>query len=118
MVLCIIALPVFAILGIFSLKYRKLANDSLECIFKTATFKKCESGLDDRIKSSISGIFMRFSPKAAGAVYKNYKIISWIILAVFIWSIYGASAGIYNYIQYGNCNGPSDTGFCLLDPTG
>ena len=118
MVLCIIALPIFAILGIFSVKYRKLTADALECLFRTATLRKCRSGLDDRIKSSLTGRVMKFSPKSAGIVYRHYKLISWIILIIFAASLYGSALGIYNYYEYGNCNGPADTGFCPLDPLG
>ena len=66
----------------------------------------------------MAGSIFKFSPKAAGCILRNYKIISWVILALFIWSTYSSSVGIYNYVQYGNCNGYSDVGFCLLDPTG
>lgn len=118
MVLCLLALPIFAILGIFSIKYRKLTLDALECLFKTITLKKCESGLDDRIKSGVTGTILKYSPKTAKIVYRNYKIFSWIILILFLWSFYVSSVGIYNYINYGNCNGPESTGFCLFDPTG
>ena len=118
MVLCLIALPIFAILGIFSVKYQKLSKDALECLFKTVALRKCRSGLDDRIKASITGKALKLHPKAAGFVYNHYKAISWIILAVFIWSIYASSVGVYNYYYYGNCNGPEETGFCVLDPTG
>jgi protein-disulfide isomerase len=118
MVLCLLALPVFAILGIFSLKYRKLTKDALECLFKTVTLRKCESGLDDRIRSSISGIFLKFSPSLSRFFYRYYKIISFLILALFIWSMVVSGIGVYNYIQYGNCNGPSSVGFCIFDPTG
>jgi len=58
--LCWIALPIFAVLGIFSAKYRKLTIESLECLFKTATFQKCKSGLDDRIKSQITGKLLKY----------------------------------------------------------
>ncbi len=118
MVLCLIALPVFAILGIFSLKYRKLAGESLDCMFRTVTFRKCRSGLDDRIKSRITGKMMKHSPRAAKFTYRNYKFLSWIVLVLFIWSAYESGIGTYNYVQYGNCNGPESTGFCMLDPTG
>jgi hypothetical protein len=118
MVLCWIALPVFAILGIFSAKYRKLTAESLECLFKTATFRKCSSGLDDRIKSQITGKLLKFSPHSARFFYKHYKIISLILLVVFVWATYASAVGIYNYAQYGNCNGPDSDAFCILDPTG
>ncbi len=117
MVLCIIALPIFAVLSIFSVKYRRLTLDALDCLFRIATLRKCRSGLDDRIKSELTGRVLRFSPKAAGVVYKNYKIISWIVLIIFLWSIYGVSVSTYNYVKYGNCNGPENTGFCVFEPS-
>lgn len=118
MVLCLIALPIFAVLGIFSLHYRKLAKESLDCLFKTVTLRKCRSGLDDRIKSQVSGKLLKRSPRAAKVFYNHYKIITFLILVLFIWSAYESSIGVYNYVQYGNCNGPESTGFCMLDPTG
>jgi len=118
MVLCLLALPVFAILGIFSLKYRKLAWDSFHCIFHTVTFRKCESGLDDRIKSGISGMLLKYSPWGAGVVYRNYQIFSWIVIILLCWSAYTSYIGIDNYVKYGNCNGPESTNFCVFDPTG
>lgn len=118
MVLCLVALPIFAILGLFSLKYRKLTLDALECLFKTVTLRKCKSGLDDRIKSSVTGTILKLSPGIAKLIYKNYKIISWLILILFLWSIYSGGVGLYNYVNYGNCNGPESTGFCMYDPTG
>lgn len=118
MVLCLLALPIFAFLGLFSLKYRKLSKDALQCLFRTVTLRKCESGLDDRIKAQITGKLLKFSPKTAGFFYKNYKLLSWLILMLFLWSLYQSSIGIYNYSQYGNCNGPEDVGFCIFDPTG
>jgi thioredoxin family protein len=118
MVLCLIALPIFMIIGIFSIKYRKLSKDAFECLFKTVTLKKCKNGLDDRIKSRITGTILKHSPKLAKLVYKYYKILSWIILIIFIWSAYEGSIGVYNYINYGNCNGPESVGFCMLDPLG
>jgi len=118
MVLCWIALPIFAILGIFSARYRRLTRDSFECLFKTMTFRKCQTGLDDKFKSDITATVMKFSPRTAGFVYKNYKLLSWIFLILLVWSTYYTSIGVYNYIQYGNCNGPDSTGFCIFDPLG
>ncbi|MEK6960499.1 MAG: thioredoxin domain-containing protein [Nanoarchaeota archaeon] len=118
MVLCLVALPIFAILGIFSLKYRKLARDSLNCIFHTVTFRKCESGLDDKIKSGITGMLLKYSPWGAGVVYRHYQLLSWILIIMLVWSAYTSAVGINNYIRYGNCNGPESTGFCVFDPTG
>lgn len=114
MVLCLLALPVFAILGIFSLKYRKLTKDALDCLFRTVTLRKCTSGLDDRIRADITGTFLKFHPPTAKFFYKNYKIISWIILILFLWSIYAGGVGFYNYSKYGNCNGKDSAAFCVI----
>jgi protein-disulfide isomerase len=118
MVLCIIALPMFAILSIFSVKYRKLTKDAMHCLLKTVTLRKCESGLDEQIKAGITGSVFGYSPKLAGIINKNYKLLSWVFVIVMVASIYASGVGIYNYYLYGNCNGPSDTGFCPLDPLG
>lgn len=118
MALCLVALPVLAILGIFSIRYRKLAKDSLQCLFKTVTLRKCETGLDERIKSGITGNLLKYSPGTAKFVYRHYKLLSWIFIILLIWSAYEGSIGVYNYVQYGNCNGPESTNFCILDPTG
>lgn len=118
MVLCWIALPVFAFLAIFSAKYRRLTAESLECMFRTITFKKCQSGLDDRLRSDITGKLMKFSPGLAKGFYNYYKLIAFVLLILFVWAGYASAVGIYNYAQYGNCNGPDSDGFCLLDPTG
>lgn len=118
MVLCLIALPVFAVLSIFSIKYKKLTADALECLFKTIQLRKCESGLDDRIKADLTGKVLTLSPRTAHFFYLHYKIISWVIVIIFIWSMFTSVIGIYNYIQYGNCNGPASIEFCIFDPTG
>jgi hypothetical protein len=114
MVLCLLALPIFAVLSIFSVKYKKLTKDALECIFKTVTLRKCTSGLDDRIRADVTGTFLKFSPATARLFYKHYKIISWIILILFLLSTYYSAVGVYNYVKYGNCNGQSSTAFCVI----
>lgn len=118
MVLCLVALPVFAILGIFSVRYRRLTKGALACLFNTVTLRKCKSGLDDRIKAEVTGRVLSFSPRTAQWIYTHYKLLSWIIFMLFVASFVGSAMGIYNYIQYGNCNGPESVGFCVFDPTG
>ncbi len=117
MVLCLLALPVFALLSIFSIRYKKLTADALECLFKTIQLRKCESGLDDRIQADLTGKVLTLSPKVAQFFYNNYKIISWLIIVIFVWSMFTSIIGVYNYIQYGNCNGPESNDFCIFDPT-
>lgn len=118
MVLCFIALPIFAILGIFSVRYRQLTVDSIDCMFKTITLRKCTTGLDKKIKAHISASVFRFSPFLSKIIRKHFAIFSWLLVLLLAWSLVVSSIGVYNYIEFGNCNGPESTGFCVFDPTG
>ena len=118
MVLCLVALPIFALLSIFSVRYRRLTLEAVDCLLRTVTLRKCRSGLDERIRASISGKLLKIWPGAARFTYRYYKALSWIIFILFTWSLVVSAAGIVNYVKYGNFNGPASTGFCLFDPTG
>src|SRR3990167_5657795 len=72
--ICILALIVFGILGIFSVKYRIIAKEAFDCVFRRITFRKCTSGLDIRLKAQITGNLMKKAPNIATKVYKNFKI--------------------------------------------
>ena len=114
MVLCFIALPILLILGIFSVKYRILAKDALECIGRTVTFRKCKSQLDERIKSHLTGKIIKISPKFGMFVYRRFQAISTIFIILTLLSLFFSATGFANYIKYGNCNGPVDnSAFCI-----
>jgi len=51
--ICVVALIVFGILGIFSAKYRVIAKEAFDCVFRKITLRKCDSRLDSRLKSEI-----------------------------------------------------------------
>lgn len=117
--ICIVALIVFGILGIFSAKYRVIAKEAAECVFRRVTLRKCETGLDKRLKNQISGNLARRSPKLGKFLFKYFEVFSWLFLALLIWSIIMAGIGLANYVKYGNCYGPENNGgFCIFDPTG
>ena len=113
MVLCFIALPVFLVLSIFSAKYRALARRAMDCVLRTATLRPCESGLDDEIKAaSIAGI-MKVSPAAASFVNRHIEALSLFFMLLMLLSVVFTAEGLYNYWQYGNCNGLQG-GFCPI----
>ncbi|MFA5105662.1 MAG: thioredoxin domain-containing protein [Candidatus Micrarchaeia archaeon] len=112
MVLCFVALAVFAVLSIFSAKYRPLFKRSLQCVFLKATLRPCDTGLDEEIKAqSIAGL-MKLSPKAANALNRHFQAFSFIFTILFFASLFFAAQGIYNFMIYGNCNG-LEGGFCI-----
>lgn len=117
MVVCIIALVIFAVLGIFSARYRKLTKEAAACAFKKLTFRPCDTGLDTRIKATTTAKLMRW-PKAAKFAHKHFDVITTILfvlmLITFIWSGYEAATGLHNYVRFGNCNGPDSNVFCIF----
>lgn len=110
MVICIVALVVFAILGIFSTHYRKLAKEAFTCVMRMLVFQPCTTKLDEKIKSKVTSKLMKMPPLAR-FFYKNFKIISWIFTISFFASLIYSLYGIYNLIVYGTCQPGS---VCIL----
>ena len=115
MVICIIGLVVFGILGIFSASYRKLAKEAFHCVFNMVRLRSCETGFDQRMKATITSTLMSISPTIGKFVYKNFKMLSWILVIAFVASTVAIGWGIYQYWLFGNCNGPQSTGFCIFN---
>ncbi|MFH0752411.1 MAG: hypothetical protein V1914_02320 [archaeon] len=112
--ICLLALPILAILGIFSATHRKIAAEAFDCVFRRITLRKCESSLDTRLKSSITATVMRRSPKTAGWIFKHFELISWIFLILMLISTFYSIQGVYNYVAYGNCNGEDSPAYCIF----
>lgn len=115
--ICIIALVVFGVLGLFSVRYRKVAKEALDCVLRRVTLRKCTTGLDKRLKSQITGKLMKRSPKTASFVYKHFEILSWVFTLLLVSSLVATGYGLYNYAVFGNCNGDQG-GFCVYDVFG
>jgi hypothetical protein len=116
--ICVAALIVFAILALFSAKYRPLAKEAFQCVFLKLRLRPCNSGLDRRVRVAAMMPFMRRTPRVAKAIYKYFPVLSALFVALtaasFVWLAWGG----YNYALYGNCNGPGSSGFCVFDPSG
>jgi len=119
--ICFIAMIVFGILGIFSATHRKVALEAFDCVFRKLTLRKCQTGLDVRLKSSITGKLLRNNPGLGKFIYRHFQIISALFTILLFGSLIWTGISGYNYYVYGNCNGPSvedQGGLCLFDPTG
>lgn len=114
--ICIIALIVFGVLGIFSASYRIIAKEAFECVFRRLTLRKCETGLDKRLKAQITGRLMKRLPRTGRQIYKYFEVISWIFLILLLVSIFFSAQGAYLFVKYGNCNGEDSNKFCIFDP--
>ncbi|MBU0472125.1 MAG: hypothetical protein KKF65_05850 [Nanoarchaeota archaeon] len=116
--ICLIALVVFGILGIFSATHRKIAREAFECVFKRIRLKPCDSGLDQRLKSQIMGKLLRRKPKLARFTFRHFETISWIFTILMIVSIIYSGIGIFNFIIYGNCDGENSQEACVYTGLG
>jgi protein-disulfide isomerase len=116
--ICVIALIIFSILGIFSITYRNLAKEAFDCVFRRITLRPCNTGFDQKIKSKIVAKLLNRSVFAARIFNKHFEIFSWIFLILMIWSAFWTIKGGYNYYLYGSCNGLNQSGFCAFDPKG
>jgi hypothetical protein len=115
MVVCIIALVVFAFMGIFSAKYRGYAKEASRCVFRMVTLRPCDTNFDEKVKSKITGKLIMRSPKLAGFVYKRFRELSWIFMIVFIVSFVFMAAGFYNLAIYGTCDSAHPE-TCVFNP--
>ncbi len=113
MVFCIAALAVFAVLGIFSAKYRRYFRESLHCLSRQMTLRRCDTQFDQQMKAKITAETSKYSPALARFVFRRFALLSWILLVVMVFSTAGIAFGIYNFALYGNCNGPDSTDFCV-----
>jgi len=115
MALCLVAMVVFSILGIFSAKWRKIAKESFQCVFKMIQFKPCDTQFDERVKSKLISKLMGKFPKLAKFTYKNFKVISWIFTIAFFLSLFYTTYAVYNLIAFGSCEPGAS---CIFNPQG
>ncbi len=119
---CLIALIILSALGIFSLKYRVLAREAFDCVFRRVTFRPCETGFNQKIKIAISSWFLKKNEKIGGFVFRRFEILSWFFVLLFFASGVYAGRGVYFYAKYGTCDPASPEtcpfGHQLITPPG
>ncbi len=116
--LCILALIIFSILGIFSASQRALAREALDCVFRRVTFRPCNTGFQEKIKGKILSKLINRSVFLARIFNKHYEIFSWTLFILMVGSTIWVLRGGYNFYIYGSCNGLNESGFCAFDPSG
>jgi len=114
--ICLIALVTFGILGLFSAKYRTIAKEAFDCVFRRLTLRKCTTSFDKKMKSKITGKLMKRHAGFARGVYRHFEIISWFFTITMILSLGYSAFSVYNFLAFGNCNGPDSNEFCVFDP--
>jgi hypothetical protein len=102
--ICIVALFVFAVLGVFSAKYRQLAKEAFRCTFLRLTFRPCETDIDGRIRSKLVGRLLPRAPGAARFLYRHFDVLSTLFTIAFFASTLYSAYSLYNLVTLGTCN--------------
>ncbi len=102
--ICIVALVVFAVLGIFSAYYRKLAAEAFDCVFRRITLRPCKSGLDTRLKAKIVAKSLGAHPALGRFVNAHFEALSWTLTVLMLASTYFVAVGAYNLYVFGSCD--------------
>lgn len=102
--LCLAALIVFAFLGIFSVVYRKLAKEALDCVLRRISFRPCESRFDLKVKAQITSSLMKRSEKSGQFFWKYFEVFSWVFIILFLVSTFYTGRALYNLIRYKTCD--------------
>ena len=112
--LCLVALIIFLVLGIFSLTHRQLAKEAFDCVFKNITFRPCDTGFDEKIKGQILGKIVNKSPCLAKNINRHWKLLSWILTILFFVSLFFSIKAVYNLAVYQTCT-PDNPQSCILN---
>ena len=108
---------VFAVLGIFSAKYRSYAGEAFSCVFNRITLRPCESGFDQKMKMKAVTKAFKFSPGFGKIVYKRFELISWIFTILLVVSLGYTLFSIYNLAVYGTCDMANPDSCVFADST-
>jgi len=114
-VICFIALITFAILGIFSAKYRAYAKEAFDCVFRRLTLRKCNTAFDKKMRMKASTKLMKVNKGLGSFVFKYFEAIGWIFTLLLVVSLAYSSIAVYNLAVYGTCD-PHSPEICVFTP--
>ncbi len=113
--ICVLAMIIFGVLGIFSATHRAYAIEAFDCVFRRVTFRPCNTGFDKKMKAKTVGWLFKHNKTAAGAVHKHFELISWFFTLMFFASMIYSGYSVYNLVVLGTCD-PSDPDNCMFNP--
>ncbi len=111
---CILALIILAFFSIFSVKYRPLAKEAFNCVFRRITLRPCKTEFNIKIKTLISSWFLKRNEKLGGFVFRRFEILSWIFVILFLVSGFFSMRSVYFYVRFGSCN-PAEPQNCVIN---
>ncbi len=101
--ICLIALIVFGILGIFSATHRKLAGEAARCILRRIRLHPCDPVFTQKVKTKLVWRIGRKNETIARFVFRRFELLSWVFITLFAASLFFSGRGLYNLARYGSC---------------
>jgi len=111
--LCVASLIVFAVLGLFSARYRRLAGKAWRCVLRRVVFKPCDVNFQEEVKSRLLGALIFRAPRLARLVDRWSGLLSLLFVAASLASLLLALNGGLNLLVYDTCD-RNDTESCAL----
>lgn len=110
---CIAAFIIFAVLGIFSARYRTLAKKAWGCVWRRITFKPCDISVQEEIKSRLVGKLLFTWPRLARFLNRWAGFFAFAFVALSLWSFVAVIGSGLNLFVYDTCN-PDNPESCAL----
>lgn len=101
---CIAAFIIFAVLGIFSAKYRSLAKKAWRCTFLKITFRPCDINFQEEAKAQILGKFIFTRPRFARFIDRWIGVFASVFVILSVWSLLVVLNSGLNLLVYDTCN--------------
>jgi predicted DsbA family dithiol-disulfide isomerase len=102
--ICVAALILFALLGIFSVTYRKLAKEAWVCVTRRVTLRPCETDFQTKVKGLVVGKLIGKNEKVASFVSRHFKGLAWVVVILSIASTVYLGYATYNWVRYQTCD--------------
>lgn len=110
---CIAGFIVFAILGIFSARYRRLAKEAWACVARKATLRKCDTNFKNEAKARLLGKIIVTRPRLAKWLDAGVEVLAFIFVMLIIWSSLVVVRSGLNLFVYNTCD-PANSESCSL----
>lgn len=110
---CIASFIIFALLGVFSARYRTLAKKAWGCVLRKVTFRPCEISVQEELKSRLVGRFIVTRPRLARFVERFAGAVSFAFVMLSVWSLAAVANSGLNLFVYDTCN-PDNPESCSL----
>ncbi len=101
---CIAAFIIFGILSIFSIRYRTIAKKAWGCVLRKMTFKPCDISIQEELKGRLVGKYILTKPRLAKFILKFAETLSFLFVALSIWSLIVVINGGLNLYVYDTCS--------------